>query len=259
MHVLEPQGAGFLGARPAEHRAAGAGLAGHRPGRRLGGRAPDRRRNRRGDLRRPVPPWRRARAFYADVKGRMARLGRDPEHMKILPGCLRRGRRHGGGGAGEARPARQPGALRQRHRLALHRARPSTPRNSIPTARCRDIPESNAEQERPRARHRPGPAGGADGAPACPAARRLWRAGDGRHAGDDRRRDGGMAGHRRLRRLQHPCFPSCPAASTISSTRWCRSCSGAASSGTSTKAAPCARTSACRARPNRFFPDTAGG
>ncbi len=29
-----------------------------------------------------------ARAFYADVKGRMARLGRDPEHLKILPGAF---------------------------------------------------------------------------------------------------------------------------------------------------------------------------
>ena len=28
------------------------------------------------------------RAFYADVKGRMKKLGRDPDHMKILPGCL---------------------------------------------------------------------------------------------------------------------------------------------------------------------------
>jgi alkanesulfonate monooxygenase len=28
------------------------------------------------------------RAFYADVKGRMARLGRDPANLKILPGAL---------------------------------------------------------------------------------------------------------------------------------------------------------------------------
>jgi alkanesulfonate monooxygenase len=28
------------------------------------------------------------RAFYADVKGRMRKLGRDPDHMKILPGCF---------------------------------------------------------------------------------------------------------------------------------------------------------------------------
>jgi FMN-dependent oxidoreductase (nitrilotriacetate monooxygenase family) len=29
-----------------------------------------------------------AQAFYADVKGRMVRLGRDPEHIKIMPGAL---------------------------------------------------------------------------------------------------------------------------------------------------------------------------
>ena len=28
------------------------------------------------------------RAFYADIKGRMAALGRDPEHLKILPGAF---------------------------------------------------------------------------------------------------------------------------------------------------------------------------
>ena len=28
------------------------------------------------------------RAFYADVKGRMERVGRDPDQMKILPGCM---------------------------------------------------------------------------------------------------------------------------------------------------------------------------
>jgi len=29
-----------------------------------------------------------SRSFYADVKGRMARLGRDPDHLKILPGAF---------------------------------------------------------------------------------------------------------------------------------------------------------------------------
>src|SRR6478735_3467300 len=29
-----------------------------------------------------------ARALYADVKGRMAMLGRNPEHLKILPGAF---------------------------------------------------------------------------------------------------------------------------------------------------------------------------
>lgn len=29
-----------------------------------------------------------AQAFYADVKGRAAAIGRNPDHIKILPGCL---------------------------------------------------------------------------------------------------------------------------------------------------------------------------
>jgi len=29
-----------------------------------------------------------AKSFYADVKGRMARIGRDPSHLKILPACF---------------------------------------------------------------------------------------------------------------------------------------------------------------------------
>jgi alkanesulfonate monooxygenase len=33
-------------------------------------------------------PIEAAREFYADVKGRMAKIGRNPEHLKILPGAL---------------------------------------------------------------------------------------------------------------------------------------------------------------------------
>lgn len=33
-------------------------------------------------------PIAEAKAFYADVKGRAAALGRNPDHLKILPGCL---------------------------------------------------------------------------------------------------------------------------------------------------------------------------
>src|SRR5437667_6187750 len=29
-----------------------------------------------------------SQAYYADVKGRAERIGRDPDHIKILPGCL---------------------------------------------------------------------------------------------------------------------------------------------------------------------------
>ena len=27
-------------------------------------------------------------AFYSDIKTRMEKLGRNPDHMKVLPGCL---------------------------------------------------------------------------------------------------------------------------------------------------------------------------
>src|SRR5260370_23399580 len=33
-------------------------------------------------------PIEAGRAFYADVKGRAARLGRNPDHIKILPGAF---------------------------------------------------------------------------------------------------------------------------------------------------------------------------
>ncbi len=33
-------------------------------------------------------PIEEGRRFYADVKGRMAKLGRDPDHLKVLPGCF---------------------------------------------------------------------------------------------------------------------------------------------------------------------------
>ena len=96
-------------------------------------------------------------AFYADVKGRMRKLGRNPDHMKILPGLLRRGRRHGRGGARQARQARQPGELRQRHRLAVDRARPRRLEVRSGRAAARRHPREQRLQERPRARDRARP------------------------------------------------------------------------------------------------------
>ena len=86
-----------------------------------------------------------------------------------------RGRRHGRGGAGQARPSRQPGALRQRHRLPVDRARRRRPRLR-PGRPAAGDPGDRGQQERPRARHRPGAARGADGAATGAAAGRLWRA-----------------------------------------------------------------------------------
>src|SRR3546814_10500453 len=45
-------------------------------------------RSTRTDSRFPYTTLCRSRLFYADVEGRMAAAGRDPEHMKILPGAF---------------------------------------------------------------------------------------------------------------------------------------------------------------------------
>ena len=53
------------------------------------------------------------KAFYKDVKGRMKKIGRDPDHLKIMPACfvmvgdtVRRGTR-------QARQTGQPGSPRK--------------------------------------------------------------------------------------------------------------------------------------------------
>ncbi len=87
MHVLNHKGPYLSRARAAERGAPAAGLAGDRAGRRVRGRPAARRRNGRGGVRQ-LDRMADGQRYYADVKGRMARLGRDPDHMKILPGAL---------------------------------------------------------------------------------------------------------------------------------------------------------------------------
>ncbi|CAA9512756.1 MAG: Nitrilotriacetate monooxygenase component A, partial [uncultured Solirubrobacteraceae bacterium] len=123
---------------------------------------------------------------------------RPPEDPARL---LRRGGRDGGRGAGEAGAARRPRALRERGRVALDRARRGRFALRPGRAAARH-PRNRGQQERAGAGDRAGAAGGADRAPARPAARRLSRPGHGGDAGDDRRRDGGVADDGRLRRVQ---------------------------------------------------------
>ncbi len=67
----------------------------------------------------PLPE---ARSFYADVKARMQRLGRNPDHLKILPGALVVVGDTADGSETQARTAGQPGPPGQRHGVALDRA-----------------------------------------------------------------------------------------------------------------------------------------
>ena len=131
-------------------------------------------------------------AFYADVKGRMekarpsARAHEDPAGCFVVVGDT----------VEEARAKRAKldslvnyanaiGSLS----IALgHDASKFDPDGPLP-----DIPESNASQERARARHRSRQAREPDRAPARPAARRLFAASPWSARRDDRRRDGGMA------------------------------------------------------------------
>jgi hypothetical protein len=114
----------------------GAGLAGDRAGRRLGGRAPARGRNGRADLR-GAGHASNARAFYADIKSRMRKLRARARAPQDPAGRLHHRGRHGRRGEGDPRQARQDLVhYDSRDRLAVDRARATTPPASTPTARC---------------------------------------------------------------------------------------------------------------------------
>ncbi len=140
------------------------------------------------------------REFYADVKARMEKAGRARDHMKIMPACFV----IVGDSVEEARAKRAKldslvhydSAIASLSIALGHDASRFDPDRPLP-----EIPESNASQERARPRDRHGSAGEPHGAPAGAAARRLFRPRHGRHAAIDRRRDGGMARQRGLRRL----------------------------------------------------------
>ena len=122
-----------------------------------------------------------AQRFYADVKGRAERAGRNPDHLKILPGAFV----VVGDTVEEAREKRARldslVQLRQRHRLAVDRARPRCLglRSRRPAARD---PRDQCQQERARAGDRPGQAREPHRPPARPAPRRLRRPRLRRHA-----------------------------------------------------------------------------
>ncbi len=140
--------------------------------------------------------------LYADIKGRMEKVGRDPEHLKILPGAFV----VVGDSVEEAKEKRAKldsmvhyelghclALGDPRHRcvgLRSGRAIAADPRNQC----LQERPSAHGRSRRPRQAHR---------APARPARRRLWRVVLCRHTGDNRRPDGGMADQPWQRRLQH--------------------------------------------------------
>ena len=98
-----------------------------------------------------------AQAFYADVKGRMAPLGRDPEHMKIMPGALV----VVGDTAAEARDKRAllDSLVHPDSGLASSVDRPRPRRLRVRPRRAASRHSGiERQQERPPAGHRPGAA-----------------------------------------------------------------------------------------------------
>ena len=142
------------------------------------------------------------RALYADIKGRMEKLGRDPDHLKILPGAFV----VIGESLDEAREkrAKLDGLVHYDSAIASLSIALGTDASRFRSrwAIAHD-PGDQCQQERARTRDQPGEAREPDGAATRPTSRRLQRPGTARHTGDDRRSDGGVADHQRLRRFQY--------------------------------------------------------
>ena len=143
------------------------------------------------------------REFYADVKGRMQKAGRAREHMKIMPACFV----VVGDSIEEARAKRAKldslvyydNAIASLSIALGHDASRFDPDKPLPA----DIPESNASKSARQRVVEMAEREGPHGAPAGATARRLFGARHGRHPTEHCRSDGGMALHRRERRLHH--------------------------------------------------------
>ncbi len=140
--------------------------------------------------------------LYADIKGRMEKVGRDPEHLKILPGAFV----VVGDSVEEAKEKRATldSMVHYDSAIASLSVQLGTDASGFdPDGQLPPIPETNASKSGRQRAGRCGRARQAHGTPARPARRRLRRAVVRRHAHDHRRPDGGMADEPRQRRLQH--------------------------------------------------------
>ena len=196
------------------------------------------------------------RALYADIKGRMAKLGRDPEHLKILPGAFV----VVGDSLDEARDkrAKLDSLVHYDSAIASLSIALGTDASKFdPDAPLPEIPETNASKS---GRERAINLAKRDNLTVRQLAQRMGGysgPGAAGHAGDDRRPDGGVADDATPATASTSCSPICPAGWTTSSSAWCPSCSAAACSAASTRAGRCARTLACRGRRIAFSADIA--
>ena len=131
-----------------------------------------------------LPNMKAGQAFCADVKEPDAEGRPRPRAHGDHAGVSCHAGRDQGRSAEEARPARQQSELRQRHRLAVDRARQRRVEVRSGQAAAGRHPREQRLGERPRAGHRARQARQPDGAPAGAAARRLRRSRHDRHRQD---------------------------------------------------------------------------
>ena len=192
-------------------------------------------------------PIEAGRAFYADVKGRAAKIGRNPDHIKILPGAFT----IIGDSLDEAKEkrARLDSLVSYDSGIAaLSIATGVDARKFDPDGPLPEIPETNqsksgrervvalAKRERLTVRQLAGRLGGYGG---------LAMMGTPKMIADQMQEWLETNASRRLQR--HVPLPA-GRARRFRRTRSCPSCSAAACSAPSTRARPCAKTSACRGR-----------
>ncbi len=189
---------------------------------------------------------------YADIKGRMRKLGRDPDHLKILPAAFV----VVGDTVEEARAIRAKLDSLVHYDSAIaslsiqlgHDASKFDPDAPLP-----DVPETNASQS---SHARVIELARSENLTVRQLAQRLGGYGGLAFVGTPQTIADEMQEWLEAEGSDgfNGCFRGSPAGSMPSSTRWCPSCSAAASSGVNTKVVPCARTSVCRARPTDSLP-----
>ncbi len=195
-----------------------------------------------------LPNMKAGQAFCADVKGRMQKAGRNPEHMAIMPACFVML----GETKEEAKKKRDLLDSKVNYANAIaslsialgHDASKFDPDKPLPD----DIPESNASVS---GRERAIALGKRENLTVRQLAQRLGgfrRPRHGRHGQDGRRRDGGMARDQGLRRLHHPIPLSSRLALRVLRSARAGVAAPRPVSARSTRARRCAKISGCRGR-----------
>ena len=164
--------------------------------------------------------------LYADIKGRMDKLGRDRDHLKILPGAFV----VVGDSVEEAKEKRAllDSMVHYDSAIASLSVMLGTDASGFdPDGQLPPIPETNASKS---GRQRLVDVAARDKLTVRQLAQRVGGYGGLSFVGTpaiDRRPDGGMADRATAATASTSCSRSCPPVSTISSTRWCRNCRSA--------------------------------